>query len=129
MSKAVYWVLEVTIKDGQMDAFKALMADMVEATLANEPDTLVYQWSLGEDAKTCHIIERYKDSAAVMTHMGAFMARFAGRFMEVMTPKAMTVYGNPDETVKSAMKVLGPVYMNPVGGFTRQSVSAQARCS
>ena len=43
MSDNVHWLLEVSIKPGQLDTFKSVMAEMVAATNANEPDTLNYE--------------------------------------------------------------------------------------
>ncbi len=67
MSDAIHWVIELAIKDGQLDAFKALMTEMVEATQANETGATHYEWYISDDEKTCHIYERYVDSAATMT--------------------------------------------------------------
>jgi quinol monooxygenase YgiN len=52
MSENVYWLLEVAIKPGEFDNFKALMEEMVEATQANEPNTLNYEWTISEDSQT-----------------------------------------------------------------------------
>jgi len=40
MSDNVYGVLELAIKPGELDNFKRLMTEMVEATQTNEPNTL-----------------------------------------------------------------------------------------
>ena len=55
MSDKVYFLAEVTIKQGEFDNFKALVEEMVEATQANEPNTLNYEWSITEDSQSCHI--------------------------------------------------------------------------
>ncbi len=119
MSEQVYWVLEVAIKDGQADNFKALMKEMIDATRANEPGTINYEWAFSDDGKSCHIYERYADSAAAMQHVGAFGANFAGRFMGAVTPTRFVVYGNADDAVKQALSGLGAVFMKPAGGFVR----------
>ena len=79
MSENVYWVLETAIKPGEFENFKALMNEMVEDTQSNEPDTLNYEWTISENNETCHIYERYTDSAATMIHLGAFGEKFADR--------------------------------------------------
>ena len=119
MSDQVYWILEVAIKPGQMGAFRDLMGEMVEATHANEPDTLNYEWTLSADESVCHIYERYRNSAAVMAHLGWFGANVAERFLAAVEPKKLTVYGAPDETAVKALNGLGAVYMAPFGGFVR----------
>jgi len=119
MSDNVYWVLELTIKPGGLDNFKELMKEMVEATHANEPKTLNYEWTMSEDGQSCHIYERYEDSAATMTHLGTFVEKFAERFMAALEPTRFTVYGNPNDEVKETLSGFGPVYMTPISGFAR----------
>lgn len=42
MSDVVSWVVDVTIKPGELDNFKALAQELVQATGSNEPKTLTY---------------------------------------------------------------------------------------
>ncbi len=119
MSEQVYWMLEVGIKPGQLDAFRALMEEMVQATESNEPDTLNYEWTISADNGTCHIYESYRNSAAVMTHLGWFGANAAERFLAAADPKRLTVYGNPNDEATAALNGLGAAYMTPLGGFAR----------
>jgi quinol monooxygenase YgiN len=119
MSEVVHWVLEVAIQPGQTEAFKALMKEMVDATKANEPDTLAYEWNISADGGTCHIYERYKDSAATLTHLGSFGKNFAKRFMPMVKPGKFCVYGRPSADVQKGLAGLNPIYFNPIGGFGR----------
>lgn len=119
MTDQVYWLLEVGIRPGQEDAFRALMAEMVAATRDNEPDTLAYDWTISGDGSVCHIFEHYRNSAAVMAHLGWFGANAAKRFMAAAEPKRLVVYGSPDATATKALDGLGAVYMKPFGGFFR----------
>lgn len=119
MTGHVYWMFDLEIKDGEYETFEALMKEMVAATEANEPGALDYEWSVSEDKKTCHILERYEDSAATMVHMGNFGKNFGRRFMAVLKPRSVTLYGNPSEEVVKALGAMSPVVMTPVGGFSR----------
>ncbi|MEM7114863.1 MAG: antibiotic biosynthesis monooxygenase [Chloroflexota bacterium] len=119
MSDQVYWMLETKINDGQMDNLKALMAEMVEATQANEPGTLNYEWSITADGQSCHIFERYADSEATLIHLGTFGKVYAARFMSILQPTSMMVYGNPNEATREALKGVGGVFMTAIGGFSR----------
>ena len=119
MSDNVYWMLEVAIKPGQLDNFKTLMMEMVEATQANEPNTLNYEWTISEDDQSCHIYERYADSAATLTHLKAFGEKFAQRFLAAVNPTRLVVYGNPNDQVKQGLSGFGGVFMTPIGGFAR----------
>ena len=95
------------------------MSEMVESTKKNEAGTLNYEWFLSDDKKICHLYERYKDSSAVLAHLGTFGEKIMGRFMECLEPKKFTVYGNPESNVKEALTAFGPVYMPPSMGFVR----------
>jgi len=118
MSDHVYWSLDLAINEGQLDAFKALMGEMVEGTLQEE-GALAYEWAISEDGKAVHIFERYADSDAALTHLGTFGAKYAERFLVCVSPTRLVVYGNPDNRAKEALAGFGPAYMKPWGGFTR----------
>ena len=119
MTGHVYWIFELEIKSGEYDNFEKLMNEMVMATQADEPGALNYEWSVSEDKQTCHILERFESSDAALIHMGNFGSKFAARFMEVLAPKSMTVYGDPSEAVLKAVSRMGAVVMPSVGGFSR----------
>ncbi len=76
-------------------------------------------WFLSDDETTCHIYERYVDSAATMVHLGNFSEKYGKRFMTYLTPTRFTVYGDPDDNVRAALDKLGVTYMTEVGGFAR----------
>ena len=118
-SQEVYWFLELAINDGKKDAFMEMMYDMVTATRMDEPGTLNYEWNLSDDGKTCYIYERYSNSAAVMTHLGNFGAKFAERFTANVTPTKFMLFGAPSEEVKQALAGAGAVAQKPIGGFAR----------
>ena len=68
----ISWVFELAINPSRFEDLKTLMADMVEATHQNEVGTLNYEWAISDDQQVCHVYERYRDSAAVMTHLESF---------------------------------------------------------
>lgn len=119
MSDHVFWNLELAIRSGEVETVKTLMSEMVESANANEPGTLNYEWSISEDSEQCHIYERYADSAAVMTHLGTFGEKFADRFLAVLEPKRLLVYGRPSAEAIEALSGFGAVFMTPIGGFAR----------
>ena len=119
MSDSVHWVLELDIKPGELDNFKAVMNEMVDATRANEPGAMNYEWFISGDESTCHICERYVDSAATMIHLGSFGQNFAERFLAAVTPARLVVYGDPNDEVRAALSAFGAVHMAQIGGFAR----------
>ncbi len=119
MSDNVHWVVEIAIKDGELENLKALMNDAVAATQSNEPNTLNYEWFISEDGESCHIYERCTDSSATMTHLTNFGEKFGQRFMAIAEPRRLVLYGRPNDEVKRALAPFGAVHMNQIGGFKR----------
>ncbi len=119
MSDAVSWVLEINVKDGQLDALKALAREMSEATQADEPGASHYEWFADPDGMTVHIYERYADSAATMVHLGNFGAKFAERFLACVDPARLMVYGDPSAEVRDALAGFGAAHMTQFAGFAR----------
>lgn len=117
MSNQISWVIEVEILPGKLDDFRAVTRDLIAKT-EPEPGTLAYEWHLSPGGKTCHIFERYADSAALVKHCEGF-GQFAERFFAACQPVRFTVYGEPSAEAKAMITDLHPVYFARLGGFTR----------
>ena len=118
MREEIHWVFTVTVKPGQFDEFKQVVAPLVAAT-KEEPGALAYQYNVDDDQSTVHIFERYRDSDAVVAHVKGTFARFAERFMALATATGFVVYGTPSAEARTILDGLGAVYMTPFDGFTR----------
>jgi len=118
MDEAVSWLVEVGVKPGKLEDFRALVVEMVEST-QGESGTLAYQWFVSDDGTAVHIYERYASSAAVMTHLQAFGSKFAERFFAAADITRWMIYGSPSAEVTSALKAFDPTYLGPFGGFVR----------
>src|SRR5438105_1723942 len=118
MSEQVGWLFELSVKPGQLQAVEALRDDMVESG-RGEAGTLAYDWALGEDRSLLHVYERFADSDAALAHMKTFGETFAGRFMEILDPVRIVVYGDASDEVREGLAALQPVYTTPFGGFSR----------
>lgn len=118
MSPIVSWNLQLSVRDGQLNAAHTLMDEMVASTL-EEPGALGYEWFFSDDGKTCHINERYADSGAVLVHAGNFGTKFAERFLACLEPTCLSVYGDPSAEARAALDGLGAVYLGLQGGFSR----------
>jgi quinol monooxygenase YgiN len=119
MADKVHWLLEVTVKDHQLQNLKDLIVEMADRAHANEPGTLDYMWMVSEDGSTAHVYERYKDSEAALTHLASFDQHFAQRLLTMVDPIRFTVYGSPSEALRQALAGFNPVYLPQVGGFDR----------
>ena len=114
----VSWLSQCAVKEGQLDALRELMGEMVAAT-SDEPGALSYEWFISDDDTTLHLYEKYADSAAVVAHMKAFGETWAGRFMGCLNIQGVTVYGYPDDAAQRALAPMGGKRLAPWGGFRR----------
>jgi quinol monooxygenase YgiN len=119
MSDNVYWIFEVAVKPGKNDAFKALAKEMIAETKTQRPDVLGYHWNLSEDGNTCAIYERFKTCDAAMVHINNFGKNWAAKFLDVVTPGKLNVYGKANDEVRNALAPFAPTYRNHFDGFIR----------
>lgn len=119
MSDQVHWMIEIDIKEGELENVKRLSADLAENTQKNEPDTLIYEWVISEDETKCHLFERYANSSAALAHLATFGANYAERFMASCNPTRFVVYGKPSDELRKVLADFGPTYMQDLSGFTR----------
>jgi quinol monooxygenase YgiN len=118
MGDYVALLLEVSLK-GDLEDLKTLMQELVDSTQA-EAGTQVYEWSIDGEGGIIHVYEHFRDSSGVVAHLTTFGEKFADRFLALVSPTHLWVYGDPDDAAKEALSGLGPVYMSPLGGFTRR---------
>ncbi len=118
MHDTVSWLVKVTVKPGELDAFRALMEEMV-AHAQTQPGTLIYEWFVSDDGGAVHIYERYADSAAALDSNNAFGEHFAERFMTAVDVTGFYVYGNPNDAVRKAHGDVGAQFLESFGGFAR----------
>jgi quinol monooxygenase YgiN len=115
----VHWVYEVTIRDGQLQNLKDLIAEMVAGTKADEPETLIYEWVVSVDGSTGQVYERYANSEAALAHVATFNRDFAERLGTMADLARHTVYGRPSPALKQAIAGSRPIYFDNVAGFER----------
>ena len=118
MDKDLFWLFTLDVKPGKFAAFRELVALIVAAT-ALEPGTLAYQYAVSDDQSTVHIFERYRDSAAFVSHVEHTFGAFAERFLSCVTVRSLVVYGAPDAAARKALDGFDATYMQLLDGFSR----------
>lgn len=118
MANTVSWNLQMSVREGRLEDARKLMSEMVAAT-RQEPGTQRYEWFLSADGESCHLNERYADSAAALAHLGNFNSKFAGRFLACFEPTSLSVYGEPSAEARAALDGFGAAYLGWLGGFSR----------
>ncbi len=119
MTGAISWILELKINAGEFDALKEVMTDMVAAAKSNEPGTTHYEWFANDEKTECHLYERYINSDAVLVHLKNFEEHFSERFLAIVEPTGLVVYGDPSSEARDALADFGAVLMSQIGGFAR----------
>jgi quinol monooxygenase YgiN len=116
MGDQVSWWVELAVKPGELDNFRALTGEMVEST-RGEPGVLSYERFVSDDGKVVHVYERYADSAAALAHLRAFEKKFGGRFLSMVGRKRFTVFGTPSDELRRVLDGFGATYLEPFGAF------------
>jgi quinol monooxygenase YgiN len=110
MSGEVSWLVELVIKPGQLDNFRALTGEMVESS-RREAGVLSYQRFVSEDGKFVYAYERYADSAAALAHLGTFEKMFSRRFLGMVDRRQFTVFGAPTDELRKVLDRFDATYL------------------
>lgn len=92
-------IVRFTFHEGQVEEFKRLSAECMEVVRAKEPGTLQYDTFIDEDETACVVIERFRDSEALIQH-GANMAPFMEAIMATGTV-AGELLGDPNDELRA----------------------------
>jgi hypothetical protein len=92
------------------------MAEMVVATKA-EDGAKNFEWHRNGNA--VHIYERYETNGDAGIHLGNLGENFAERFLAILTPTGLEVYGPAEGGVREGLAGFGAVFYDQVGGFVR----------
>jgi len=115
----VAWLFELELKPDRRADFDALVPEMVAST-SREEGARAYGVFRNDESNTVCVYERYADSAAALTHMTIFGEKFAGRFMDLVSPVRFTVLGSPTEELVGALTPIGAVVHQQIDGFTAE---------
>ncbi len=119
MNDHVVFVVEFSLKSGQLDRLKSLVQEIIADIRPDEPGTLNYEYFISADAETFLIVERYVDSAAALQHLGNFGVKFADRLSAMAEPKSFKVCGHLSDELSAAVSAAGALLLAPIGGFSR----------
>jgi len=95
------------IKATDLAEFKQLAAEALDAT-RDEAGTLQYDWFFSDDDAQCVVRETYRDSDAVLVHLGN-VAPLLGRMVELGGGLELEVFGSPSAPLREAIDDLQPV--------------------
>ena len=116
MSEQVGWIVEARLRDGQREAFRGVMEDLVAET-EREGGTLVYEYYVSDDGDVM-VLERFRDVVSAELHIGTW-DRHAERWIACAEPTRMVHLGDLPESVRSRHEALEPLHLKTFGGFAR----------
>ncbi len=98
------------INPGQIDDFKKITAKMIDAVREKEKGKgcLQYDWFYNEDLSECIVREIYRDSEAVLAHMGN-VGPMLGQ-LAAISQLSLVVCGSPSEELKKASEGMNITY-------------------
>jgi quinol monooxygenase YgiN len=99
VEQIVRLTVSVTVKDGELDAFKSVAQAMTEGSKA-EPGTLGYEWFSSADNKRQRLVETYVDAAAVEAHFtGPVVLELVPKLAALCSVDGLEIYGDPGAKV------------------------------
>lgn len=116
MRDGIAWHVELAVRPGQLENFRALTAEMVEVT-RREAGVLAYRRFVSEDGALVYIYERYADDAAALAHLRNFMAEFGPRFAAMVERRRFIVFGRPGGELREMLAGFGASFAPPLGDF------------
>ncbi len=114
----IFFHIEFSIIDGMADAFKAMADDFIGITYSKEPDTVIYEWYVGDDDKHAVLREGFCCSEALLEHLGN-VGPLLPPLVKIAPITRLEVFGNVSDGVRSALAGLGASHFQHFGGFTR----------
>lgn len=117
MNKQVSWQVELAVKPGELENFRALTSEMVAFT-QTERGVLIYERFISTDSKTVYVYERYADADAAVVHLLAFRQKFGVRFSSMVDRQQFLVFGTPSDALREILDGFGATYFHPFGGFS-----------
>lgn len=118
MTDHIRAIAEQSISEGKTGEVKKLVTEIIKRVEANEPNMLSYEFFLSDDESKLYALETYKDSEAVMAHLGN-VGDLLGPLFEIAPLTELRVYGNPSDEVRQATESFGPKIFEHWNGFIR----------
>jgi len=88
--------------EGKLDEFKRLAAEARDIVRAKDPGTLQYDVYLNDDGSECVVIERYRDSEALIEH-AANLADLSEEILAIVTVVHGEVLGEPSDELRARL--------------------------
>ena len=88
------------IHDGKLDEFKRLSAEAREIVRAKDPGTLQYDIYFNDDESECIVLERFKDSEALIAH-SANLSDLSEAILSIVSVVHGELLGEPNAEIRA----------------------------
>lgn len=88
-------IAHMQVRPGQLDGFKAQVAELVRVVKEQDTGTLRWDWFLSRDGTECEVHEAYESVEAFFEHAGHIKAARDKLFAEFATGHEVRVFGEP----------------------------------
>jgi quinol monooxygenase YgiN len=120
MSEIIHIKAEFIIEKNNLEEYKRLINEMSISVMANEPDTINYQFFLSEDETVCMVHETYKDSQAALHHNDGVAPKvLLPQIFKIAKLNRLDVYGTPNQDLKRILLGINYRAFSLIAGFRR----------
>jgi quinol monooxygenase YgiN len=109
---AIQLTARMRIQDGKWDEFKKAAELCVQSVREKDSGTLQYDWFLNDDNTECVIRESYRDSDALLEHIGNLGD--AGKALFGVCTMELEIYGSPSEQLVAATRGMDATIYSPL---------------
>jgi quinol monooxygenase YgiN len=94
------------VRDGELEGFKQLAAEIMQLTRERDTKTLRYDWFLSDDGSECEVREAYVDADALIEHHHHIADAKAKLFRDFADGHHMTFYAEPSPALAAVVESL-----------------------
>lgn len=118
MSDAIRLVIQCSVPAGKAGEAKVLLREAIDLCQEKDMGLLSYEYFFDESESEFYALEWYKDSAAVLTHMG-IVGETLNKLLETVQITRAEVFGNASDELIEAFVPFSAKVFRYWGGFTR----------
>jgi quinol monooxygenase YgiN len=109
---AIQVTARMKIHDGKLAEFKEAAELCMKSVRENDSGTLQYDWFLNKDETECVVRETYRDSDALLEHVGNLGD--AGGALVATCSMELEMFGAPSEQLVAATERMRPKIYSPL---------------
>ena len=103
----IFGIARFRFHEGKLEEFKRLSAEAAEIVRTKDSGTLQYDLYFNDDESECVMIERFRDSAALIEHAGN-IGELAEKVLATVEVVHGEVLGEPSDELREKLAGSGP---------------------